>query len=493
MTRAGYGLAGYAAVLVSLCGGTLAAFSVIPSGTVANTSTAVLTAACVSAIEAPIQCDTYLQLLASTDTYSTSNNASQALICTTGCSSSLTTYISTAETACKGQPQAWAGLPYAYYGKVLQSTYNMTCLKDATTGVYCTTFVLGFGNATAAELTTAQACSSCMISMGRQMQSTSYSNYDADLAAQWKAVQARCGTSYPTAIAASETNVTEFTGYAPANYSTSTTCWSGNTYTVVSGDTCGGIAVSKGVATGSLVTLNNILPACTNLQIGQVLCLPETCTVYVVRSGDTCFSIAKARGITFTQILSFNPSINPTCTNLIAGTNICVSNPGGVVYNATAIAGAKSTQTGSYATATVSLPGAVASGTTAKCGKFYQVAAGDYCEIVALKNNIDLALFQAINPSINAACSNLILASYYCVWPLESWNQTLPAATVYTTAAAPAATASGTSGACYTWYVVKSGDTCNKITATYGITMDTFIAWNSAVNAACTNIIAGNA
>lgn len=200
-----------------------------------------------------------------------------------------------------------------------------------------------------------------MLSVGQQIQSTSYSNYDEDLADQWTALQGRCGTSYDTDIQPPDTNATNVFGYA-VNYPTATSCWSDSTYTVVSGDNCGSIAISQNVATGSLITLNNILPGCTNLQIGQVLCLPQTCTTYSVQPGDTCFGIADTHGITFTQLLSYNPSLNPTCTNLISGTNICVSLPGGEVYNATAISGATATQTGSYATATVSPPSGVAFG-----------------------------------------------------------------------------------------------------------------------------------
>ena len=200
-----------------------------------------------------------------------------------------------------------------------------------------------------------------MLSVGRQIQSTSYSNYDENLADQWVSLQSRCGTTYPTDIKPPETNATNVFGYA-TNYTTASSCWSGTTYTVASGDTCGAIATAKGVSTGSLIILNNVLPDCTNLQIGQVLCLPEACTTYTVKPGDTCFGVANSTGITFTQLLSYNPALNPTCTNLIAGSNICVSLPGGVIYNATAIAGATATQASIYATATVSPPGSVAFG-----------------------------------------------------------------------------------------------------------------------------------
>jgi len=68
-----------------------------------------------------------------------------------------------------------------------------------------------------------------------------------------------------------------------------------------------------------------------------------------------------------------------------------------------------------------------------------------------------------------------------------------PTTIVYTTMAPPAPTVSGASDACYTWYIVQPGDACYKIIASYGITMDEFLAWNAGVDEDCTNIIAGDA
>ena len=117
--------------------GAFADFAVIDPGTIANTSTASLSSNCVSAIESTVQCDQYLQLSSQVDEYG-ADNITQAYVCTANCASSLQSYISNAEAACAGQPPAWDGLPHSYYGKVLQATYNTTCLKDPTTGQYCT-------------------------------------------------------------------------------------------------------------------------------------------------------------------------------------------------------------------------------------------------------------------------------------------------------------------------------------------------------------------
>jgi hypothetical protein len=53
--------------------------------------------------------------------------------------------------------------------------------------------------------------------------------------------------------------------------------------------------------------------------------LPASCQTYLVQSGDTCISILSGlTGVSFAQFYSWNPTINPYCTNLIAGTYICV-------------------------------------------------------------------------------------------------------------------------------------------------------------------------
>lgn len=53
-----------------------------------------------------------------------------------------------------------------------------------------------------------------------------------------------------------------------------------------------------------------------------------------------------------------------------------------------------------YTTATPSQP--TPSGTTAGCGIFYNVVAGDDCQVVCLKNGITFPQFQALNPEVFA-------------------------------------------------------------------------------------------
>jgi hypothetical protein len=79
-------------------------------------------------------------------------------------------------------------------------------------------------------------------------------------------------------------------------------------------------------------------------------------------------AIVNANDITLIQLLSWNSFINAGCSNLLAGDQVCIQQPG-PVWTGTTIAGATATKTGVYATTTVAAPGSVAHDTTTKCGK----------------------------------------------------------------------------------------------------------------------------
>ncbi|KAF7343507.1 hypothetical protein MSAN_01971000 [Mycena sanguinolenta] len=109
------------------------------------------------------------------------------------------------------------------------------------------------------------------------------------------------------------------------------------TYTVVSGDTCSAIEAKTGVSDAQLHSLNpSINSGCTNLGIGQVLCLSTGgsstggCTsTYTVVSGDTCSAIEAKTGVSDSALHAANPSINSGCTNLQIGQVLCLTGGSG--------------------------------------------------------------------------------------------------------------------------------------------------------------------
>lgn len=158
-----------------------------------------------------------------------------------------------------------------------------------------------------------------------------------------------------------------------------------------------------------------------------------------------------------------------------------------------------------------SAPAPTPSGTTAQCGKYYVVAKGDYCNLIAQANSLTLDDFYALNPSLDDCCSNLLLSEAYCVAGLQgasatslattsacsyytstsvtsSIQSTTATATKHATAAAPTQTRAGSSTACYEWYTVQSGDNCYAIEQKYRITFEQFRAWNTDVDEDCNGL-----
>ena len=131
-------------------------------------------------------------------------------------------------------------------------------------------------------------------------------------------------------------------------------------------------------------------------------------------------------------------------------------------------------------------------GTTSQCGRYYEVQSGDYCQQISLNNTISVPLFQEINPSINTDCTNLEPGFYYCVFPTEDWNATANAA-ITVTVSAPGPTPSGTTGSCFAWHTVVSGDGCAKIDQEYNITFAQLQLWNPSLHASCDNLLLGEA
>ena len=114
---------------------------------------------------------------------------------------------------------------------------------------------------------------------------------------------------------------------------------------------------------------------------------------------------------------------------------------------------------------------------------------GDTCQLVALNQTIALGLFEAMNPAINAECTNLELGVNYCVKPTTDWNTTVNS----TLASAPTTTSSGTTAACYEYYIIVSGDYCGKVEDLFSITFGHLQYWNPSLLSDCSNLALGEA
>ncbi|KAI0714537.1 hypothetical protein C8Q76DRAFT_840566 [Earliella scabrosa] len=68
---------------------------------------------------------------------------------------------------------------------------------------------------------------------------------------------------------------------------------------------------------------------CTNLELGQTICLGifgQDCqVVHIIGPGQTCESIARAAGTTVNILLANNPNVDNACTNLEIGQVLCTA------------------------------------------------------------------------------------------------------------------------------------------------------------------------
>lgn len=306
-------------------------------------------------------------------------------------------------------------------------------------------------------------------------------------------------------------------------------CPSGKRYLVVANDTCAIVAQKNGVDTASIISLNGLNAQCTNMKVGDEICLPIPCTTYTVQSGDTCNSVAAARGITTQQFMSWNPSINSGCTNLLAGMDYCVRAPGAtcpsrsrytVVKGDTCQVVAEKASTD--AASIISLNALNAQCTDLKLGSdiclpvpcaTYKVKSGDTCKAIASANGITLADFMSMNPSIDSKCSNMLAGLNYCVGkcPSKKHYTVIKGDTCQTiaekeeVATDPIMVLNGLNAQCTDLqlgasicvpvacptYKVKQGDTCNSIAAANGISTADFFLYNPSINKDCDDMLAG--
>ena len=333
-------------------------------------------------------------------------------LCTPDCRSSLTSVRGVIASGCAADTDVIefgrVVYPATYMIDRMIHAYDVFCAKDSASGVYCDEIYLD----NLANGTTADGCSDCALGVGSILLNSPF-GYDAGFATDFTSQTASCGAA----------------GYdftSPAPYAISTkphpsptgapTCAS--PYIVQSGDTCNSIATARGVSTHSVIKTGQAGPGCANLIPGKALCLPESCTLYRVQWDDTCADIlAAVPGLRPHDLLTWNPNINPLCTNIDAmyEDQICVSPPGRSLEEVTTITPAPPTTTQPPPTA-VPRPSNAKAESHQLCGGWYEIQPGDYCQLVSVRYSIEVRDFFFLNPSVDDPdCTNLWLETSYCV------------------------------------------------------------------------------
>ncbi|KAF3227393.1 hypothetical protein TWF106_009906 [Orbilia oligospora] len=429
---------------------------------------------CAAALNTTINCEEFLVLKAHKNDYNWGNETLQDQLCNPNCGTSLASYSTGVASQCGTANLTWEGLPNTYYGDRLKAYYDLICLKDGD-GDYCV-----------------QLLNDAI---------TDLMSDDANLGKKLVDLPNKCSVTYPS-------DVQEWTldppippdQRLPPGSTANQTCVSGNFHTVISSDTCVSISSQYDVNTYALQILNGLFLDCSNLKVGDSLCLPEPCAApYQVQEDDYCADIEVSHGLSLGDLVNYNPGLNVDCTNLWEDFTICL-NPNGGDFTPTTIGGTVPTRVGEYATETIAPPGPTPDGSTPYCGKWYTVKEGDFCELISIAEGVTLDLFYRMNPFLNnQTCENLWVDTSYCVWPIEGWDivdnvEPLPEVTyTETTITAPAPTISGTTTQCYKWHEREENQTCDELQATWGVTLEELRLWNPSINSGCSNLQTGKA
>lgn len=133
------------------------------------------------------------------------------------------------------------------------------------------------------------------------------------------------------------------------------------------------------------------------------------------------------------------------------------------------------------------------------CDAFHLVVSGDTCDAIAAEFGITFAQFLAWNPAVGSECTTLFLGDFVCVDVIgvtpSATTTTAAAATTTTTSnngiTTPTPTQAGMVTDCDAFHLVVSGDDCDTIAASAGISLDEFLEWNSGVGSTCADLFLG--
>ncbi|KAL8306251.1 hypothetical protein RB597_003198 [Gaeumannomyces tritici] len=377
-----------------------------------------LDAACSAALMADIACDPLVPALRHDFYYPP---ATLTRICTAGCTSALQSWESSVRTACGNNITIPAEDDLDASPIVIpasrQYTYGFTCLKES--DVSCgpvaalATFfanpgvsVFNYISELPEGAVKPQDCDPCLAARLRLRSGSPY--FDGPVVASESIYQTLTSSCGITGKPVTTTTIDYFTSQLVP---TESVC-DGTMYQIQGGDDCYSISKAKSVGIAWMLSDNRLGAYCYEFPTSGSLCITNTCQTVTVAVNTTCSAIAAAANITEPQLLAWNPVINPVCSNLdmMNGTTLCIEPPGPKLPPAPTTGVPPLTPT-----TAAPIPSKTAVGSDKPCGRWYEVVAGDYCNLVTLKFAISLEDFMFLNTGINSNCTNLFAGESYCI------------------------------------------------------------------------------
>ncbi len=229
-------------------------------------------------------------------------------------------------------------------------------------------------------------------------------------------------------------------------------CPNGFLYTIRSGDTLFFLSQRFNVSVQAIIKANpGIEPE--NLQIGQVICIPQvtppvpSCPngfLYTIRSGDTLFFLSQRFNVSVEAIMNANPGIDPN--NLQIGQVICIPQ------------------------VTPPVP-------SCPNGFLYTIRSGDTLFALSQRFNVSVQAIINANPGINP--ENLQIGQVICIPQVSSVPPTPPAPPVPPTPSCP-------NGFLYT---IRCGDTLFALSQRFNVPVQAIINANPGIDP--NNLIVG--
>ncbi|KAJ5043210.1 LysM domain-containing protein [Bipolaris maydis] len=381
-----------------------------------------LDAACSAALMADVACDPLVPALRHDFYYPP---ATLTRVCTAGCASALQSWESSVRSAC-GKNLVISDLDASpiMLPASRRYIYDFTCLKDnnafcgpvaALAAFFTNPGVSAFNyiNELPQGAVKPSDCDPCLAARLRVRSGSPY--FDGPVVASESIYQTLTSSCGITGKPATTSTIDYFTGQPEP---TKSAC-DGTTYQIKGSDDCYSISKAQSVGTAWMLSDNHLAAYCYEFPTSGSLCITNTCKTVTVEVNTTCKAIAEAAKITEPQLLAWNPVINPVCSNLdmMNGTTLCIEPPGPKLPPAQTTNVPPVTPTSA-----APIPSNTAIGSNKPCGRWYEVEAGDYCNLVTLKFAISLSDFMFLNTGINSNCTNLFAQESYCIQAVGDIN-----------------------------------------------------------------------